>query len=95
MMWVRGNIPNGIITWNATATVTNTNVPVLGQQFAWNYTGGGTPLEITAIPAQFVGTPGVIVSSNPSVGSTTNQFSFTINNTSGIAQTVYWGYVTQ
>ena len=95
VMWVRGNIPNGIITWNATATVTNTNVPVLGQQFAWNYTGGGTPLEITAIPDQFVGTPGVIVSSNPSVSSTTNQFRFTINNTSGTAQTVYWGYVTQ
>ena len=95
VMWVRGNIPNGIITWNATATVTNTNVPVLGQQFAWNYTGGGTPLEITAIPDQFVGTPGVIVSSNPSVDTTANQFSFTINNTSGIAQTVYWGYVTQ
>ena len=95
VMWVRGNIPNGIITWNATATVTNTNVPVLGQQFAWNYTGGGTPLEITAIPDQFVGTPGVIVSSNPSVDTTANQFSFTINNTSGTAQTVYWGYVTQ
>ena len=94
-MWVRGNIPNGIITWNATATVTNTNVPVLGQQFAWNYTGGGTPLEITAIPDQFVGTPGVIVSSNPSVDTTANQFSVTINNTSGTAQTVYWGYVTQ
>jgi collagen type VII alpha len=94
-MWVRGNIPNGIIAWNATATVTNNNVPVLGQQFAWNYTGGGTPLEFTSIPAQFVGTPGVIVSSNPSVGSTTNTFSFTINNTSGSAQTVYWGYVTQ
>jgi len=94
-MWVRGNIPNGIIAWNATATVTNTNVPVIGQQFAWNYTGGGTPLEFTSIPAQFVGTAGVIVSSNPSVGTTTNTFSFTINNTSGSAQTVYWGYVAQ
>jgi len=94
-MWVRGNIPNGIIAWNATATVTNTNVPVIGQQFAWNYNGGGTPLQFTAIPNQFVGTPGVIVTSNPSVGSTTNTFSFTINNTSGSAQTVYWGYITQ
>ena len=28
VLWVRGNIPNGIIVWNATATVTNTNVPV-------------------------------------------------------------------
>jgi hypothetical protein len=94
-MWVRGNIPNGIIAWNATATVTNTNVPVLGQQFAWNYTGGGTPLEIIAIPAQFIGTAGTIVSSNPSVGSTSNEFAFTIFNNSGSTQTVYWGYVTQ
>jgi len=95
MMWVRGNIPNGIITWNATATVTNTNVPVLGQQFAWNYTGGGTLLEITSIPSQFIGTSGVIVSNNPSVGTTSNEFSFTIYNRSGSTQTVYWGYVTQ
>jgi len=94
-MWVRGNIPNGIIVWNATASVTNTNVPVIGQQFAWNYTGGGTPLEITAIPTQFIGTAGTIVSSNPSVGTTSNVFDFTINNASGAPKTVYWGYVIQ
>jgi hypothetical protein len=94
-MWVRGNIPNGIIVWNATATVTNTNVPVIGQQFAWNYTGGGTPIEFTAIPHQFVGTSNTIISSTPSVGSTTNVFTFTINNTSGESRTVYWGYVIQ
>jgi hypothetical protein len=94
-MWVRGNIPNGIIVWNATATVTNTNVPVIGQQFAWNYNGAGTPLEITAIPTQFVGTAGTILASNPSVGTSTNTFTFTINNISGSAQTVYWGYVAQ
>jgi Major tropism determinant N-terminal domain len=94
-MWVRGSIPNGIIVWNATATVSNANVPVIGQQYAWNYTGGGTPIEITAIPTQFVGTAGTIVSSNPSVGTTSNVFNFTINNTSGSAKTVYWGYVTQ
>jgi hypothetical protein len=94
-MWVRGNVTNGIIVWNATATVTNTNVPVIGQQFAWNYTGGGTPLEITAIPTQFIGTAGVIVSSNPSVGNTSNVFDFVIYNNSGSPQTVYWGYVTQ
>jgi hypothetical protein len=94
-MWVKGNIPSGIIVWNATATVTNSNVPVIGQQFAWNYTGGGTPIEITAIPTQFVGTANTIVSSNPSVGTTSNKFDFVINNTSGSAKTVYWGYVTQ
>jgi len=94
-MWVRGNVTNGIIVWNATATVTNTNVPVIGQQFAWNYTGGGTPLEITAIPTQFIGTAGAIVSSNPSVGTTSNVFDFVIYNNSGSPQTVYWGYVIQ
>ena len=94
-MWVKGNIPDGIIAWNATATVTNNNVPVIGQQYAWNYTGGGTPLEITAMPTQFVGTANTIVSSNPSVGSNSNVFNFTINNGNVSAQTVYWGYVTQ
>ena len=94
-MWVRGKCDNGIITWNATATVTNNNVPVLGQQFAWNYNGGGTPIEITAMPTQFVGTANTVISSNPSVSTPTNTFTFTINNTSGSSQTVYWGYVTQ
>jgi hypothetical protein len=94
-MWVKGAIDNGIIVWNATGTVTNSNVPVVGQQYTWNYTGGGTPIEITAIPTQFVGTGNVIVSSNPSVGSNANVFNFTINNTSGSAKTVYWGYVAQ
>jgi hypothetical protein len=94
-MWVKGNIPDGIIVWNATATVTNSNVPVVGQQYAWNYTGSGTPIEITAMPTQFIGTGNVIVSSNPSVGTSSNVFNFTINNTSGSAKTVYWGYVTQ
>ena len=94
-MWVKGAIDNGIIVWNATGTVTNSNVPVVGQQYTWNYTGGGTPIEITAIPTQFVGTGNVIVSSNPSVGSNSNVFNFTINNTSGSAKTVYWGYVAQ
>ena len=32
VMWMRGNIPNGICVWNATVSITNTNVPVLGNQ---------------------------------------------------------------
>ncbi len=91
-MWVRGNIPNGIIVWNATATVTNTNVPAIGTQYAWNYTGGGSPLLFTAIPDQIVGTAGAISTDNSYVGATANMFEFDINNSSGSDQTVYWGY---
>jgi hypothetical protein len=95
VMWVRGNIPNGILAWNATATVTNDNVPVLGQQFAWNYADAGTPIALTALPHQFVGTSNTIITTMPSVGTSTNTFTFTINNTSGESGTVYWGYVAQ
>lgn len=91
-MWVRGNIPHGIIVWNATVTVTNTNVPVVGQQFAWNYTGGTSPLLFTSIPNHIIGTAGSIISTNTYVGSTANTFTFGINNTSGSNQTVYYGY---
>ena len=39
-MWVYGNIPNGIAMWNATVTTANTNVPVVGSQYAWYYAAG-------------------------------------------------------
>jgi len=91
-MWVSGNIPNGIIVWNATATITNTNVPVVGQQFAWVYDGGGTPLDFVSIPNQFVGTGNAIVRSNTAPSSTTNRFDFSINNTSGGNANVSYGY---
>jgi hypothetical protein len=95
-MWVRGNIPNGIIVWNATATVTNNNVPVIGQQYAWNYNSViPMPLEITALPVQFIGTANTIISSNTYGGGPSNTFTFTVNNASGSPQTVYWGYVAQ
>ena len=93
-IWVRGNIPNGIIAYNATATVTNTNVPVVGQHFAWVYNGGGTPIDFTSIPNQFIGTSNTIVRSSVAPSATTNRFDFGINNSSGSSQTVYWGYVT-
>lgn len=96
VMWVRGNIPNGIITWNATATVTNNNVPVLGQQFAWNYNAfNPIVLEITALPVQFIGTANTIINANVYGGGPSNTFEFTVNNASGSPQTVYWGYVAQ
>jgi hypothetical protein len=91
-MWVEGNIPNGIIVWNATVTVTNTNVPAIGQQFAWNYEGGGNILMLTSIPAQIIGTAGAIANAQPAVANT-NVFSFGINNTSGGNVTVRYGWI--
>ena len=94
VMWVEGNIPNGIIVWNATATITNSNVPAIGSQYAWNYTTGGSPILITAIPNQIRGVAGTISTDNTYAGSTSNRFDFTIANTSGTSQTVYYGYTT-
>jgi hypothetical protein len=91
-MWVTCNIPNGIIAWNATATVTNTNVPVVGTQYAWVYNGGGTPIDFTSIPNQFTSTANAIVRSNVAPSATTNRFDFGINNTSGGNVTVNYGY---
>ena len=91
-LWVDCNIPNGILVWNATATVTNTNVPVVGYQYAWVYDGGGTPIDFTSIPNQFIGTANAIVRSNVAPSSTTNRFDFGINNTSGGNVTVRYGW---
>jgi hypothetical protein len=92
-MWVDCNIPNGILAWNATGTVTNTNVPVAGVQYAWVYNGGGTPIDFTSIPNQFVGTANTIVRSNVAPSATTNRFDFGINNTSGGNVTVRYGWI--
>jgi hypothetical protein len=92
VMWVYANIPNGIIAWNATVSVTNSNVPVVGSQYAWVYNGGGTPIDFTSIPNQITGTNNSIVRSTIS-GNTSNVFTFGINNTSGSTQTVYFGYI--
>ncbi|NBR25860.1 MAG: hypothetical protein EBU08_19190, partial [Micrococcales bacterium] len=91
-MWVDCNITNGILVWNATATVTNTNVPVVGSQYAWVYNGGGTPIDFTSIPNQFTGTANAIVRSNTAPSATTNRFDFGINNTSGGNVTVRYGW---
>ena len=90
-LWVLGNIPNGIIVYNATVSVSNTNVPVIGQQFAWNYEGGGNILMFNSIPAQIIGTAGAISNAQPAVA-TTNVFTFGINNASGNTVTVNYGY---
>ena len=94
MLWVDCNIPNGILAWSATAVITNTNVPVVGQQFAWVYNGGGSPVDFTSIPNQFTGTSNTIVRSSSAPSTTTNRFDFGINNTSGGNITVRYGYIT-
>jgi len=92
-LWVLGNIPNGIIVYNATVSVSNTNVPVIGVQYAWNYTGGGNPILLTSIPAQIIGTAGAISTASPSVGTSTNTFVFGIQNNTGSNVTVDYGYL--
>jgi hypothetical protein len=90
-MWVNGNVPNGICVWNATATVTNSNVPVIGSQYAWYYTAGNV-LVINSIPSQIIGTAGSISTAMPSVGTSTNVFTFSITNNSASDKVVDWGY---
>jgi hypothetical protein len=91
VMWVNGNIPNGIVNWNATVTLSNSNVPVIGVQYGWYYLAGNA-LVLTSIPSQIVGTAGSIVTTSPVV-SNSNTFTFGITNNSGISQIVYYGYI--
>jgi hypothetical protein len=91
IMWVNGNIPNGIVNWNATVTLSNSNVPVIGVQYGWYYLAGNV-LELTSIPSQIVGTAGTISTSAPAV-SNSNTFTFGITNNSGSSQIVYYGYI--
>jgi hypothetical protein len=90
-IWVNGNIPNGIVTYTATAVVTNTNVPVLGEQYAWYYAVGNA-LVFTTIPDQFTGTVGSISNVNTYIGNTANVFTFGITNNSGANAVVNYGY---
>jgi hypothetical protein len=90
-LWVNGNIPNGIITYTATAVVTNTNVPVLGEQYGWYYAIGNA-LVFTSIPNQFTGTVGSISTVNTYLGNTANVFTFGITNNSGNTAVVNYGY---
>jgi hypothetical protein len=91
-MWVNGNIPNGIVEWNATVNVSNPNVPAIGSQYAWYYAAGNA-LVLTSIPNQIVGTAGVI-STATVVTTSSNVFSFGITNNSGSSRVVNWGYTT-
>ena len=91
IMWVNGNIPNGIVSWTATVTITNTNVPVVGVQVGWYYVAGNQ-LVLTSIPSQIVGNVQGISTSSPAV-SNTNTFNFVINNNSGASQIINYGYI--
>ena len=90
-MWVNGNIPNGIVNWNATVTISNSNVPVIGVQYGWYYVDGNA-LVLTSIPNQIVGTAGSINNSSPVIANS-NTFTFGITNNSGASQIIYYGYV--
>jgi hypothetical protein len=92
-LWVLANVPNGIIVYNATVSISNSNVPVIGYQYAWNYTGGGSPILFTSIPAQIIGTAGSISTASPSVGTSTNTFVFGIQNNTAENVTVNYGYL--
>lgn len=92
-MWVNGNIPNGIALWNATVTTSNSNVPVLGSQYAWYYSAGNN-LVITSIPDQIVGTNNSIINTPYSyLPNTSHVFKFGITNNSGVNQVINWGYI--
>ena len=91
VMWVNGNIPNGIVNWNATVTLSNSNVPVIGSQYGWYYLDGNA-LVLTSIPSQIIGTLGSISTTSPPV-TNSNTFTFGITNNSGSSQTVYYGYI--
>jgi hypothetical protein len=91
-MWVYGNIPNGIAMWNATVTTANTNVPVVGSQYAWYYAAGNA-LVFSSIPDQIIGSNNTILSSPQGYNANTSHiFRFGITNNSGSNQTIYWGY---
>jgi hypothetical protein len=89
-MWVNGNIPNGIVNWNATVTLSNSNVPVIGVQYGWYYVAGNA-LVLTSIPDQIVGIAGTISTSAPGF-TNSNTFKFGITNNSGESRTIYYGY---
>jgi hypothetical protein len=91
VMWVNGNIPNGIVNWNATVSLSNPNVNAVGVQYGWYYLAGNA-LVLTSIPSQIVGTAGSISTSAPAV-SNSNTFTFGITNNSGTSQIVNYGYL--
>lgn len=89
VMWVRGNITNGIVIWNATVSISNGNVPVIGNHYGWYYLLGNQ-LVLTSIPSQITGSDGSIITSGS--GTNANIFNFGITNNTVLPQTVNYGY---
>jgi hypothetical protein len=91
-MWLRAVVDNGVIAYNATFTITNANLPVLGQQQAYAFSGAGTVLDFTSLPNQIVGTSGSVTRSPTILGTPANQFTFVIQNDSGEVVDLHYGY---
>jgi hypothetical protein len=91
-LWLRATVDNGVIAYNATFTITNANLPVVGQQFAYVYTGGGTKLDIISLPSQIVGTPGTILRDPNILGTSSTDFQFVLSNSSGQVVDLHWGW---
>ena len=91
VMWVNGNIPNGIVNWNATVTLSNTNVPAIGVQYGWYYVDGNA-LVLTSIPSHIVGVAGSIGTASTPGLTNSNTFTFGITNNSVSSQIIYYGY---
>ena len=91
-MWLRAVVDNGVIAYNATVTITNANLPVLGQQQAYAYNGAGTVLDWVSLPTQIVGTAGNITRSPTILGTPANVFEFYIQNNSETVTNIHYGY---
>ena len=92
-MWLRAVVDNGVISYNATVTITNANLPVLGQQQAYAYTGAGTPLDWVSLPTQIINTAGGVIRNSTLIGPLpANVFDFVIQNDSEQEVELQYGY---
>jgi hypothetical protein len=93
MMSVIGTTSDGqgILKWNAFVTLSNTNVPVIGEQRGW-FNTTGNKLRIETIPGQIIGTPGSILTSG-TTSFVANVFKFTLTNNTDTSQVVTWSYL--
>ena len=91
-MWLRATVDNGVIAYNATVTITNVNLPVLGQQQAYAYSGAGTVLDWVSLPTQIVGTAGSVIRSPTLIATPSNVFEFYIQNDSEEVIDLHYGY---